>query len=264
MSSITTDRGILHYEVFGRGRPVIFLHGWLGSWGLWQETMVEIGKTNRAYALDFWGFGESDGKLVTYKVMDFVDLIRQFMNQMGIESAPLIGHSMGGTVSLLVALNFPNLVEKIVVIGSPIQGKSLSFPLKLAGEKYIAVLLFRYFNLFRKSLKKVSPIICNDPRFPEIIDRDLSKTNLESFLNSINSLSKVDLRTNLNNVKIPVLGLYGKRDNIVSPEQYKPLQQGIPHTQIQLFSDSGHFIMLEEPKLFLQLIHNFLNQETVI
>lgn len=171
---------------------------------------------------------------------------------------------MGGTVSLLVALNFPNLVEKIVVIGSPIQGKSLSFPLKLAGEKYIAVLLFRYFNLFRKSLKKVSPIICNDPRFPEIIDRDLSKTNLESFLNSINSLSKVDLRTNLNNVKIPVLGLYGKRDNIVSPEQYKPLQQGIPHTQIQLFSDSGHFIMLEEPKLFLQLIHNFLNQETVI
>ena len=44
MSSITTDQGIVHYEVYGRGRPVILLHGWLGSWGLWQETMAYLGQ----------------------------------------------------------------------------------------------------------------------------------------------------------------------------------------------------------------------------
>jgi pimeloyl-ACP methyl ester carboxylesterase len=66
----------------------------------------------------------------------------------------------------------------------------------------------------------------------------------------------------LDKIKIPVLGMYGKRDNIVSPAQYKPLRQGIPHAQIEIFSKSGHFIMLEEPNLFLQLIHEFINQET--
>jgi pimeloyl-ACP methyl ester carboxylesterase len=252
----------LHYEVFGRGKPVIFLHGWLGSWGLWQETMAEIGKTNRAYALDFWGFGESNDKLASYNVVDFVDLIRQFMDQMGIQNAPLVGHSMGGTVSLMTALSDPTRIQKVVVIGSPIEGKSLSLPLRLAGKRRIAVLLFRYFGFFRISLKKVSPLICRNPLFPEIIDHDLSKTNLESFLNSIHSLNQVDLRPNLGKIKIPVLGMYGKRDNIVSPNQYKLLQFGIPHSQIEVFTKSGHFIMLEEPIVFMQKLQEFINQET--
>ncbi|PKN88695.1 MAG: alpha/beta hydrolase, partial [Chloroflexi bacterium HGW-Chloroflexi-8] len=65
MSSIATDKGILHYEVIGRGRPVIFLHGWLGSWQLWQQTMANMAGSFRTYALDFWGFGESDRKLAS-------------------------------------------------------------------------------------------------------------------------------------------------------------------------------------------------------
>jgi pimeloyl-ACP methyl ester carboxylesterase len=262
MSSITTDKGILHYEVFGKGKPVIFLHGWLGSWGLWQDTMTYMGKTNRTYALDFWGFGESDGKLSSYQVHDFVDLIRQFMDQLGIKHAPLVGHSMGGTVSLMAAINDQSRVNKVAMIGSPIVGSSLSFPLRLAGKRAIAVNLFRYFGLFRKTLRWVSPLICKNPKFPEIIDHDLSRTNLESFLNSIRSLNRIDLRQELQKIKIPVLGLYGKRDNIVSPAQYKLLIQGIPLARIELFPQSGHFIMLEEPDLCMQLIKEFINEES--
>ena len=66
MSSITTDQGILHYEVLGRGKPIILLHGWLGSWGLWRETMAYLSQYYRTYALDFWGFGESGKKRSTY------------------------------------------------------------------------------------------------------------------------------------------------------------------------------------------------------
>ena len=261
MSSITTDKGILHFEVYGKGKPVIFLHGWLGSWGLWQDTMKSIGKSYRTYALDFWGFGESDDRLNSYNVMDFVNLVGQFMDQLGIDKAPLVGHSMGGTVSLLSAIKNPDRVEKIVVIGSPIQGSSLSFPLRLAGRRVIAEIIFKNFGLFRKILKKISPAICKDPRFPEIMDRDLSKTNLESFLNSIRSLNQVDLRPQLNKIYKPVLGLYGNRDNIVSPFQYRSLKVGVPHAQIERFPNSGHFIMLEESRLFMQLVNEFLNQE---
>lgn len=262
MSSITTDKGILHYEVFGKGKPVIFLHGWLGSWGLWQETMEAIGKKNRAYALDFWGFGDSEGRLNTYQVIDFVDLVSQFMDQLGIDQVPLVGHSMGGTVSLLTAIREPERVEKVVVIGSPIQGKSLSFPLRLAGRRWVAEFLFSNFGLFRKTLKMAAPLICKKPDFPELMDHDLSKTNLESFLLSIESLKMIDLRPDLHIIKKSVLGLYGKHDNIVSPDQYKTLQKGIPHAQIELFAQAGHFLMLEEPKLFINLVHEFINQET--
>ena len=99
MSSITTDQGILHYETFGRGKPVILLHGWLGSWGLWREVMTWLGQYYRTYALDFWGFGESGKKRETYHVQDFVALVDQFMDRLGIVQAPLVGHSMGGTVN---------------------------------------------------------------------------------------------------------------------------------------------------------------------
>jgi pimeloyl-ACP methyl ester carboxylesterase len=135
VSSITTDQGIIHYEVYGRGKPIILLHGWLGSTGLWHDTMTYLGQYYRAYALDFWGFGESGKKRNTYQVTDFVSLVDQFMERLGIVEAPLVGHSMGGTVSLSVALLYPERASKVVVIGSPIVGTSLALPLKLAGQE---------------------------------------------------------------------------------------------------------------------------------
>jgi pimeloyl-ACP methyl ester carboxylesterase len=262
MSSITTDKGILHYEVHGRGQPVILLHGWLGSWGLWQETMTYLGQYYRTYALDFWGFGESGRKLDSYQVSDFVDLVIQFMDQMGISNSPLIGHSMGGTVSLLSALSFPDRISKVVIIGSPITGSSLALPLKIAGYKPIASLLFRFFGLFRKIMRWMSPIICQDPRFPDMMDRDLSRTTFNSFLISINSLQKTDLRDELNNAGFPVLGIFGKRDNIVSPDQRKVLIASISSAKIKWFPNAGHFIMLDEPSKFMKTIKQFLENES--
>ena len=75
MSSITTEQGSVHYEVFGRGKPVILLHGYQGSWGLWQQTMTYLAPYYRTYALDFWGFGESGTRNPTYAVQDFVGLV---------------------------------------------------------------------------------------------------------------------------------------------------------------------------------------------
>ncbi len=201
MSSITTDQGIVHYEVYGRGRPVILLHGWLGSWGLWQETMTFLGQYYRTYALDFWGFGESGRKRNTYQVQDFVSLVDQFMEKLGILHAPLVGHSMGGTVSLSVAIQFPERVDKVVIIGSPVVGSSLAFPLKLAGYRQIAFLLFTMFGAFRLAMRVASPFICSDPRFPDMMDRDLSKTTLESFLMSIATLRRTDLRPMMHKIK---------------------------------------------------------------
>ena len=261
MSSITTDQGIVHYEVYGRGRPVILLHGWLGSWGLWQETMAYLGAFYRTYALDFWGFGESGKKRDTYAVSDFVTLVDQFMEQLGIVHAPLVGHSMGGTVSLSVAIKYPERVSKVVVVGSPIIGSSLAPLLKLSGYRPIAFMLFNMMGVFRTGMRFYSPYICRDPRFPDMMDRDLSRTTVESFLRSIASLRRTDLTPMLSQVKVPTMGMYGDKDVIVHPLQWQPLQKGVPHTVVERFPTAGHFIMLEEPTLFSQKLKTFLDQD---
>ena len=264
MSSITTDQGIVHYEVYGRGRPVILLHGWLGSWGLWQETMAYLGRYYRTYALDFWGFGESGKKRETYAVQDFVSLVDQFMSQLGIAQAPLVGHSMGGTVSLSVAIHNPERVSKVVVVGSPISGSSLALPLKWAGYRPIAFMLFNMMGLFRTGMRIASPFICRDPRFPAMMDRDLSRTTVESFLRSIASLRRTDLRPMLDNIKVPVMGMYGDRDNIVHPLQWKPLAAGVEKNHTERFPKAGHFIMLDEPQPFINKLKSFLDEESPV
>lgn len=261
MSSITTDQGIVHYEVYGRGRPVILLHGWLGSWGLWQETMAYLGRHFRTYALDFWGFGESGKKRETYAVQDFVTLVDQFMDSLGIMEAPLVGHSMGGTVSLSLAIHRPERVSKVVVIGSPIAGSSLAIPLKLAGYRPIAFMLFNMMWAFKAGMRVASPIICNNPRFWEMMERDLSRTTLESFLMSIASLRRTDLRPLLGQIQVPVMGMYGDGDNIVHPKQWKPLQQGIPSTKVVRWSNAKHFVMLDVSSDFLEKLKDFLDEE---
>jgi pimeloyl-ACP methyl ester carboxylesterase len=263
VSSITTDQGILHYEVYGRGRPVILLHGWLGSWGLWQETMTYLGQYYRTYALDFWGFGESGNKRSTYSVVDFVSLVNQFMDQMGIACAPLVGHSMGGTVSLSVAIRYPERAQKVVIIGSPVVGSSLALPLKMAGVPWIAFMLFNMFGLFRSAMRIASPHICRDPLFPDMMDRDLSRTNLESFLISIATLRQTDLRPELGKIKVPTMGMFGDRDNIVNPRQWKDLKSGLPNARIERFPNAGHFIMLDEPTTFMKNLKDFLDVQPI-
>lgn len=263
MPSFTTDQGIVHYEVFGRGRPVILLHGWLGSWGLWQETMAQLGRTYRTYALDFWGFGESGTKRDSYAVQDFVSLVEQFMEQLGIQRAPLVGHSMGGTVSLSVAIQYPQRVSKVVVIGSPVVGSSLSWLLKLFGRRAVAYVIYHNLWALKLGFKLLAPLYSRDPRWSEMMNRDISRTTMESFLLSIASLRRTDLRPYLHEINIPVLGMYGDKDIVVHPAQWKLIKRGISHPSIARFKNAGHFIMLDEPEKFMQVLKGYLENQDV-
>lgn len=225
--------------------------------------MAYLGQFYRTYALDFWGFGESGKKLDTYMVTDFVSLVDQFMEQMGIVSAPLVGHSMGGTVSLSVAIHHPQRAQKVVIIGSPVVGSSLALPLKFAGKRWVAKPLFTFFPAFRLGMRLASPLICRNPRFADMMDRDLSKTTTESFLTSIASLRYTDLRPDMEKIRVPVMGMFGDRDNIVSPKQWKVLKDCQPTARIERYPRAGHFIMMDEPKSFMPVLKDFLDTPAV-
>jgi pimeloyl-ACP methyl ester carboxylesterase len=221
--------------------------------------MAYLGQYYRTYAMDFWGFGESGRKRDTYQVGDFVTLVDQFMEQLGIGSAPLVGHSMGGTVSLSVAIRYPERVKKVVVIGSPIVGSSLSFLLKLFGRRLVASVVYHNLWTLKLGFKILAPLYTRDPRWPEMMNRDISRTTLESFLMSIASLRNTDLRPDLHKISVPAMGMYGDKDIVVHPKQWEPMKEGIHHARIERFPKSGHFIMLDEPPVFMETLHDFLD-----
>lgn len=223
--------------------------------------MEYLGRDHRTYALDFWGFGESGKKRTSYAIDDFVTLVDEFMERLGIQRAPLIGHSMGGTVSLSVAIKFPQRVSKVVVVGSPITGSSLSILLKLAGFRLIAFVVYNFSVALRLGLRLTAPIITRDRRWYRMITRDISRTTLESFLLSIASLRRTDLRPRLGEILVPTMGVYGHKDVIVQPNQWRTLSEGQPSARIERFERSGHFPMLDEPERFRQVLTSFLDDD---
>lgn len=258
MSSIVTEQGVVHYEVHGRGAPVILLHGWLGSWGCWLGTMEALAFRHRTYALDFWGFGESDKRRESYNISDFVSLVDQFMERLGIQGAPVMGHSMGGTVALSLALSMPQRVTKVAVVGSPIDGRSLNLLLKLAGYPWIAFLVWNSPSLLRLGTRLFAPwIAASWSEWYEMLMQDLSKMNLESFLWSISSLRDTDLRPRLHTLRVPALGVYGQGDKIVDPRQAELLSQ-VAGARVEMMQGARHFPMLDEPEAFYSTALSFL------
>ncbi len=216
----------------------------------------------RTYALDFWGFGESDKRRESYEIADFVALVNQFMERLGIGQAPVVGHSMGGTVALSLALSHPSRVSRVVVVGSPVDGRSLSLFLKLAGDPGIAYLVWHSPRLLRLGIRLFAPWIArNHAEWYTMLKHDLSRLTLESFLWSIHSLRHTDLRAHVGRIRVPTLGVYGAGDNVVHPDQAQEIAARIPEAQIVMLKGARHFPMLDEPERFLSALQSFLKSD---
>lgn len=267
MGSLVTDRGVLHFEMTGRGQPLILLHCWIGSWQFWRQPMEFLVASGdyRVYALDFWGFGESERQEEeaheAYSIPNFVSMVQQFMDQMGIESASVFGHSMGGTVALSLALAWRHRVRKVAVVGSPIDGRSLSILLKLSGRQWLARLLWSFPFVLDFVMWGYSPVIARDRGNIYQMTRDtLSQSTMFSFSRSIDSLRRTDLRPELFRLNMPTMGIYGLGDWVVNPNQADIMAERIPHAQVERWKDSRHFPMLDEPERFNQTLLTFLNR----
>lgn len=267
MASLVTEQGIVHYEAYGHGRPVLLLHGWLNSWALWRPTIELLGQEFRLYALDFLGFGDSGSRTEEFSVSNFVLMVNEFMERLAIKKAPLVGHSMGGTVALSTAINYPEKVVKVIVIGSPIQGASLSPLLRLAayrgwvGLSERAPALYHVFQAgFLPFLRGYAYFMAKDGKMVgDMLMADVAKLGAAPFFESIGTLRQTDLRPRVGELQLPVLGIYGKKDIIVDPKQAKVLKQALPTSQIAWFENSGHFPMIDESTRFHETVRSFLD-----
>jgi pimeloyl-ACP methyl ester carboxylesterase len=212
----------------------------------------------KTYALDFWGFGDS-AKQGSFTVDEYVEMVDQFMERMGLVRAPVMGHSMGGTVTLSLALDHPDRVSKLSIIGSPIVGSGLSLLLKISGYQQVGWLLYST-GLLPFIMKALAFSFTKDWRtLMGMFERDLSRTTMESFSKSIRDLRETDLRPRLHELQVPTMGIFGRKDNIVTPKQGEVLKKYVDRNVVHYFEGAGHFPMLDETDEFHAKIYSFLN-----
>jgi pimeloyl-ACP methyl ester carboxylesterase len=120
MSAITTGGKLVHYEVLGRGRPVILLHGWVGSWRYWIPTMQLLQNKYRVYALDLFGFGDSAKDAAHYRLEQQIELLGDFIQQLGVAKAALIGHGLGAVVAAEFARRNADKVPRLLIASAPL------------------------------------------------------------------------------------------------------------------------------------------------
>jgi pimeloyl-ACP methyl ester carboxylesterase len=120
MSAITIGGDLIHYEVLGRGRPVLLIHGWIGSWRYWVPTMQHLQTNYRVYALDLYGFGDTGKNPQKYALDHQVQLLHDFMNSMAIPKAAFIGHGLGALVVTEFARLYPDKAPRIMLISAPL------------------------------------------------------------------------------------------------------------------------------------------------
>jgi pimeloyl-ACP methyl ester carboxylesterase len=258
MSIIVVDHQMVHYEVFGHGRPVVFLHGWLGSWRYWFPTMERVAENFRTYSFDFWGFGESRRKSTYESIQNYSDQVIRFLDELGIDRCLLVGHSMGGMVAVKTAINHPKRISRVAAVGAPIVGDSLSWLLKLIDRPIMAdafarVPWFRRY-MFHRFLGETT-----DPAVDEILD-DSVKSSSTTLRNAVGSMWRTDLRPELSRLSVPALIVHGGRDEIVHPNQ-ADLFDDIPVAEVVVMPESRHFPFLDEPEVFNDILIRFLKQD---
>lgn len=244
MSAIILDEGLVHYEVLGRGRPLIFMHGWLGSWRYWMPTMDNLSDRYRTYAFDLWGFGDSDRNPQRYDLNSYVTQLGRFMEELGVMKASLVGHSMGAAVAALFAERYPNLVDRIVAVSTPLASGAVSKRLISTGGS----------SLVDRMLGRRAVVEYQE------VDVEAAKADPSAIMNTAREIDQVDLRDVLDGLdSTPMLLVYGNKDSFITPLTNEDLREIDGNVRPIALADSGHFPMLDEASKFQRLLRDFLD-----
>lgn len=240
MSAILIDQQIVHYEVLGRGRPIVFLHGWVGSWRYWIPTMQAASANYRAYALDLWGFGDTAKDAGHYMLERQVELVDRFLDQLGIARIALVGHGLGAVVAVLYALRHPAYVDRVLAAGYPLDETRLHPRLKSATPADLAEWL-----------------VGKTPQ-AEPARADAAKTDPQAISISLGGLAEQDIKGASQQLERACLLVNGQNDPAVSAPEVETLLRLPEQTHGILFEQSGHFPMLDESTKFHRLLIDFL------
>lgn len=261
----------LHYHDAGEGPVVVFLHGagaGAGGWSNFSRNLpafVDAGF--RVIALDFPGFHKSEPFVATTsRTATNAEALKELLDTLGVERVHLVGNSLGGASSMAFALNYPERLEKMVLMGPGSLGPSLFQSLPMEGIKLLMQL---YREPTRANLDKMLQVFVFDPSMltPELVEgryQAMMSTpeHLGNFLSSFqkNPATLIeDLTPRLPEIKQPTLVIWGRDDRFVPLDYGLRLVWSLPNADLQVFSRCGHWAQWEHAEKFNRTVIDFFH-----
>ena len=278
MSSLTPQLISLHghalsYVDSGSGDAVLFVHGLLGSHSNWAHLIDRLDDRNRVIVPDLFGHGASANPGGDYSLATHAATLRDLIDRLGIDRVTLVGHSLGGGISLEFCYLFPERVERLVLVGSGGLGREVNPALRAAtlpGAEWVLPALASGWVRGRvetvgKTLAKTGWRASNDMRaawegFARLSDADSRRAFLATTRAVIDaggqSVTAQDYLPDL--VDIPVLVVWGTNDMVIPAQHAARAKEAIPGCRVELFEGAGHFPHLDDPDRFAVLVRDFI------
>jgi len=246
-------RKIYYYDT-GRGSPLVLVHGLGGDADQWAYCFDGLAASHRVIAVDLLGFGRSDKPLIDYRIAGFVEMLDRFLATIGIASASLLGHSLGGWIVAAFALRFPHKVEKLILNDAAgIDDGAIEIPVDLNIST-------------RASLRVAFECMCYDKSMvtDELIDLayslHLERSDGYTIRSVLETLTKPHekLDAKLAGLSMPALILWGENDAITPLSMAHAFHRRIAGSRLQIIERCGHLPPLEKPHEFTAAVTSFL------
>jgi pimeloyl-ACP methyl ester carboxylesterase len=269
----------MNYLRAGRGEPVILLHGIGHSARAWDHTMLPLAARYDVIAPDLPGCGKSDKPRTDYSLGNQAAAVRYFMDALGIDRATIIGHSLGGGVTMTFSYLYPERVHRMGLISSGGLGKELGGIFKAANlplaPRFVMRALFHpRVRLARNIFSELAFMAGADPLFarPGGFMRDTEEMLLDmedpqaqaAFLGMLRASSNVlgQAVSALDRLHLaeqfPVLIVWGANDRIFPVSHARRAARVLPGARVEVFDDCGHMPQIEKPREFVDVLLDWL------
>jgi esterase len=248
------------YTEFGKpaSEPLIILHGFFASSRNWRQIAEKLSDQFHVYVPDMRNHGASPH----HPAMDYPSMagdLKMFIERHGLKNANLLGHSMGGKVAMWFALNYPGLVNKLIIADIAPVTYSHSFNRTIQALKALplAELTSRKQAEFR--LAEELP----DPSYRQFLLQNLVlsegryrwRINLDVFYNMAPNITAFPDTDQLAPYKGKVLFIAGENSDFVNMEEIAPL---FPTAILSIIPDAGHWLHVQQPEIFIKTVGSFL------
>jgi 4,5:9,10-diseco-3-hydroxy-5,9,17-trioxoandrosta-1(10),2-diene-4-oate hydrolase len=249
---------------------VVLIHGIGSSMEYWIHNIHTLAKHHRVYAMDLVGNGRSDKPAAPYSFPYFAQFVNDFLQAQNIDRVSLIGNSMGGGVALQFTLQFPDKVEKLVLVDSAGLGREVSLFFRLPTLPLVGKWLTRprregTAQLMREAF--YDPALITD----ELVDFNYQMSTLPGAQGAILSTLRrnITLRgvqdhiwraivDNLHNITAPTLVIWGQQDRILPVAHAQVARDRIANVRLHLIDHCGHMPQMERPEEFNAVVLEFL------
>ncbi|MGA9287823.1 MAG: alpha/beta hydrolase [Anaerobacillus sp.] len=260
----------LSYEYYrqqnSNAQTLVFIHGFLSSTFSFRKLIPLLYKEYNVLCFDLPGFGESEKSCdIHYTLHEYAALTNRLLEEMSIQKAVLVGHSMGGQIALRTCIQHPERIEKLVLLCSSSYIKSSSAALRLCS--YLP--FFPYclsISMSAINLRKNFEHLVYDHKLltKEVIDGYTTSFDEKGFYLALCRLIREreeDLSTStLNKINFPVLLIWGHDDSLVPLRVGKRMKKDLPDAKLIILSHTGHLIPEERPDEVTAAIRHFLSQ----